>query len=69
MYSIYAGKKEILMWCFLPRKRPKWSLPRGCAESSQGTTAKRSKIVDSNSKKISEVQEIVVKLQSKHGTL
>ena len=56
------------MWCFLPRKGSKQSLPCDCAESSQGTTAKCSKIVDSNSKKISEVQEIVVKLQSKHGT-
>ena len=63
MYSIYSGKDEILLWCFLPRKQSK----RPASSGQDNTTSKRSKIVESNSNKIMEVQEIVTKLQSKHG--
>ena len=65
MYSTYSGKKEILIWCFLPGKQSKRS---HSSDHSEGTSAKRSRVAESNSKKISEVQEIVTKLQSKHGT-
>ena len=65
MYSIYSCKKEILMWCFLPGKQSKRSQSRN---QSGGSSAKRSKVVESNTKKVSEVQDIVTKLQSKHGT-
>lgn len=60
MYSIWD---EILLWCFLPRKQSK----RPALSGQDNTTSKRSKIVESNSNKIMEVQEIVTKLQSKHG--
>ena len=65
MYSVYSGKKEILMWCFLPGKRSKRSQP---SDQSGASSTKRSKIAESNTKKLSEVQEIVTILQSKHGT-
>ena len=65
MYSIYSGKKEILMWCFLPGKQSKRSQS---SDQRGGSSAKRSKVVESNTKKVSEVQDIVTKLQSKHGT-
>ena len=61
MYSIYSGKKEILMWCFLPGKQSKRSQS---SDQRGGSSDKRSKVVESNS----EVQDIVTKLQSKHGT-
>lgn len=63
MYSIYSGKKEILLWCFLPGKQPKRPAPTG----QDNSNSKRSKIVEVNSNKMMEVQEIVTKLQSKHG--
>ena len=63
MYAIYSGKKEILMWCFVPGKQSKRPQP---SDHSGGTSTKRLKIVDSNSKS---VQEIVTKLQSKHGSM
>ena len=38
-------------------------------DHSEGTSAKRSRVAKSNSKKISEVQEMVTKLRSKHGIM
>ena len=67
MYKIYSSKREILMWCFLPGKRSKRTVPSDHAGSSM-RTAKCSKVTESNSSKISEVQQIVAKLQSKHGS-
>lgn len=66
MYSTYSGKKEILMWCFLPGKQSKRP---PSTDRTTATSAKRSKVVECNTKKVSEVQEIVTKLQSKHGTI
>ena len=65
MYSIYSGRSEILMWCFLPGKKSK----RMQQDDHSEGTAKRSRVVEYNSKKVSEVEEIVSKLQSKHGAL
>lgn len=66
MYSTYSGKKEILMWCYLPGKQSKRPQP---VDQSAATSAKHSRVVESNMKIVSEVQEIVAKLQSKHGTI
>ena len=61
MYSIYSGKNEILLWCFLPGKPSKRHHPY---ESSSNAN---SRCNDSTFKKISEVQDVVVMLQSKCG--
>ena len=59
------ARRKSLCWCFLPGKWSKQSQP---SDQSGASSTKCLKIAESNTKKLSEVQEIVTILQSKHGT-
>lgn len=58
LYAVYKAKKNLMLWCHLPKKKPK---PSGEPAS------KRSKIEKENSIKTSEANEVFEALKEKHS--
>ena len=63
-YTLAKGKYSCGAFCLESDRREHCP----CSDHAGSSTAKRSKVTESNSSKISEVQQIVAKLQSKHGS-
>lgn len=68
MYQTYKKKKEILLWCYLPREKD--CAKRGRTQDGDDhSKSKRTRCAESNEAKMKDVSEIITSLRSKHGNL
>ena len=66
MYAHYKGKKEMLLWCFPKAATAVQSRKRGRTSSPTVLKSSRTSAYACQEEKLTEVQEILKKLQDKH---